>query len=327
MRFLLPLMLLLGLNCFNRIVIAPLPFGASGDEELAEHVVYGKQYNGCVSKFGSHSKILVIPIHGVIGADGLLSRGGTDVPQIKRTLDMAALDSEIKAIVLLIDSPGGTVTASDQIYKLLEDHSNQFKRPIFAHVDGLGASGAYYIAMASQEINASPSALIGSIGVILQSFSVRGLLDKVGIEYRSIKTGKNKDMLSPFRDLRDDEKDFLQKQLGQVYERFLAHITASRKARLPEDRLRQLADGAVYGADQSRDSGLIDSVSYVEEYLPQVQKKLNLAEASFVAYLPPGPEYNIYSMRGSAQRANALSLLELPNRPTVQLYYLWDGGL
>ncbi|MBL8021551.1 MAG: signal peptide peptidase SppA [Leptospirales bacterium] len=327
MRLILPVVLLLTLNCFNKVIIAPFPFGGGADEELVEHIVYGKPHTGCFSRFGSHSKVLVIPIQGVIGADGLLSRGGTDVPQIKRTLDLAADDQDIKAILLLIDSPGGTVTASDQIHKLLSDHSSQFKRPIYAHVDGLGASGAYYIAMASQEINASPSAMVGSIGVILQSFSVRGLLDKVGIEYRSIKTGKNKDMLSPFRDLREDEKDFLQKQLSQVYERFLAHITASRKARLPEDRLRQLADGAVYGAEQSRDSGLIDSVSYVEEYLGQVQKKLSLADVSFVAYLPAGPDYNIYSMRSNAQHVNALSLLELPNRPTVQLYYLWDGGL
>ncbi len=239
-------------------------------------------------------------------------------------LDLAAGDADVAALLLMIDSPGGTVTASDQINKLIKDFTTRTKKPVFAHVDGLGASGAYYIAVASSEINAAPTSMIGSIGVILQNFSIRGLMEKLGVEYRSLKTGKNKDSLSPFRELRDDEREFFMRQLNQAYEVFLARILEGRKGKIAEDALRQLADGSVYSAVDAKEHGLVDSVSYIEEYTAQVEKQLNISDALFVAYLPPGRSYSLYNLQG--QRTSIMSLFELPNHPTAQMYYLWDGA-
>lgn len=311
-------------GCFNKIVLTP--FGASGDDmELREHVLYGRASTACFSGFSSRTKVLIVPVQGVIGADSMLSRGGTSVAGIKRTLEIAEQDPEIAALILLIDSPGGTVSASDQIHRLLIDFSAKTKKPIYAHVDGVGASGAYYIASSALEINASSASIVGSIGVILQSFSVQGLMQKIGIEYRSLKTGKNKDSLSPFRELREDEKDFFMKQLTQAYEIFLRRIMDGRKDRISEDKLRELADGSVYSATDAKQYGLIDSVSYIEDYLAEISKRMDLHDPLFVAYLPPGKSYSLYNVR-SDRRASVMSLLEMPDHPTAAMYYLWDGG-
>lgn len=317
-----PALVILCLSCFNHIVVSPF-LGGDDQPELVPTVVHGGQAKGCLPQFSSQKRMLVIPIHGVIGTAGFLRSEGTSVAEIKRVLSRAEEDEDLLGIILLIDSPGGTVSASDHITRLFTDFKTRTKKPIYAHVDGLGASGAYYIASAADQINVAPTSMTGSIGVIMQSMSVRGLLEKVGVEFRTFKTGKHKDMLSPFRQITEEEEAFIQGQLTTMHERFVQQILSGRGSRVQESTLRSAADGSVYTAEQASQRGLVDSVSYVEEYLTQLSEK-HQGKVVFFSYLPPGKEYNLYNMSHSS-RLDWMKALEALRPQGLQVMYLWDG--
>lgn len=323
MSKLAPALLILSLSCFNHIVVSPF-LGGDDQPELVPQVVHGTPERGCLPQWSSVPRILVIPIQGVIGSAGFLRREGTSVAEIKRILTRAEDDSDLRAVVLLIDSPGGTVTASDQITRMLLEYKRRTKKPIYAHVDGLGASGAYYIASAADEINVAPTSMTGSIGVIMQSVNVRGLMDKVGVEFRTFKTGKHKDMLSPFRDVTEEETAFVEAQLGTMHERFVQQVLAGRGSKIKEDVLRGAADGSVYTAEQATERGLVDSTSYAEDYLDKLAAK-NQGKTLFISYLPPGREYNLFNMMHSQSKMNWIQSLETLRPQGLQVMYLWDG--
>lgn len=315
-------LLCLCLSCFNHIIVSPF-LGGDDQPELVPQVIHGEQSTGCIPGVRSGSRVVVLPVQGVIGTAGFLRREGTSVAEMRRILKRVESEGNFVALVLLIDSPGGTVGASDQITRLLLDFKKRTGKPIFAHVDGLGASGAYYIASASDEINAAPVSMTGSIGVIMQSVSVRGLLDKTGVEFRTFKTGRHKDMLSPFRELTEEENAFIQGQLNSMHERFVQQVIGGRGTRVQESSLRNTADGSLYTADQAKERGLIDSISYAEEYFDMLARKFE-GPVSFVAYLPPGREYNLYNLQSSA-RANWWASLETLRPQGLQVLYMWDG--
>lgn len=323
MRKLVPVLLILSLSCFNHIVVSPF-LGGDDQPELVPQIVHGGSERGCLPQLGSQPRMLVIPIHGVIGTAGFLRREGTSVAEVKRILSRAQSDADLLGIVLLVDSPGGTVSASDQIARMMMEFKAKSKKPIYAHVDGLGASGAYYIASAADQINAAPTSMTGSIGVIMQAVDVRGLMDKVGVEFRTFKTGRRKDMLSPFREVTKEEEAFVQLQLDSMHERFVQQVLKGRGSKISESVLRQAADGSVYTAEQSVEKGLIDSISYAEEYLDSLSSK-HQGKVVFFSYLPPGKEYNLFNMMAGTSRHDWLATLEALRPQGFQVMYLWDG--
>lgn len=327
-RTAISILLILNAGCFNKILVTPIPFGGGGRTELVETTVQGeKPSSRCLFPGSVENKILLIPISGFIGEGSLINRNATTPGEIYRHLQKAQKDSAIKAILLKIDSPGGSVNASDLIYRLLSDFSRKNKIPVFAHIDGIGASGAYYVAMSSGHINARPASMTGSIGVILSNFSIKGLMDKLGIEYRSIQSSPGKDILSPFREMRPEEKEFLQKQVMQTYERFLSIILAQRSDKIPEARLREIANGNIYSPAEAIASGLIDSESYLDEYIEVIRKKLNQPSISVVTYVPENEfDTNIYE--AGAQQTGMSDLLGLLGGiGGSRMYYLWEAGL
>ncbi len=278
---------------------------------------------------GARSKVLVIPFSGTIVETDEMYRNVTP-GMIKRQLDLAVRDSRVRAVILKINSPGGAVGATDLIYRQLKLYSQKQNIPIYAHVDTIGASGAYYAAMATKRINARPTALVGSIGVILRTFGVVGLMEKMGVQYRSVKSSKNKDSLSPFTEMTKEDEEFYRAQILRSYERFLGIVLEARRDRLPEANLRRLADGHVYDAEIALKEGLIDSVEYFEPFYESIKKENNLTQASLIAYLPPGAEYtNIYEVTGSPDRQPSLE--EILSSAYAQhrggLLYLWDPGV
>lgn len=323
MRKLLPVLLVFTLSCFNHIVVSPF-LGGDDQQELVPQVVHGGVERGCLPQFGSQPRMLIIPIHGVIGTGGFLRREGTSVAEIKRILTRAQAEPDILGIVLLIDSPGGTVSASDQITRMMSEFKSKSKKPIYAHVDGLGASGAYYIASAADHINAAPTSMTGSIGVIMQAVDVRGLMEKVGVEFRTFKTGRRKDMLSPFREITKEEEQFVQVQLESMHERFVQQVLTGRGKKVSEAELRQAADGSVYTSAQAMEKGLVDSVSYAEEYLDSLSSK-HQGKVVFFSYLPPGKEYNLFNMMAANSRTDWMATLEALRPQGFQVMYLWDG--
>lgn len=318
---------ILFVGCLNTVYLVPFPF--SGRGELREVALDGEKSSSCLMP-STGSKVLVIPVHGVIAEDSSLFGENLGPGLIAAVTAMAKRDSAVKAVVLKIDSPGGTVTASDTIYELLRRYSAESKVPVYAQIDGVGASGAYYVAMSAKHIQASPTAITGSIGVIIRTFGVKGLLEKVGVQYRSYASGKNKDFLSPFREVSPEEEALINKQISKSYERFLEIILKARGSTLKEPALRTLADGRIYDSEEAQKQNLIDSVGYIDELLKKIESDLGAGPLRPVAYVLDDAPYNLYNVKFHSQ-ANDSPLTRADVQKILggfsesKLYFLWDG--
>lgn len=317
--------LLSGCNSFNKVELGPF---SPQSNELALRRLYSEAGpRGCIGGVGATTRILLIPIHGVI-ASGQSAMQGTTPARIQRTLKLAAQDDTIRAILLKIDSPGGTVSDSDVVFRMIMNFAAKRKLPVYAHIDDLAASGGYYVAMAADHLNVVPTGRVGSIGVIMRSFSASGLLEKLGLKDRSLVSGKNKDTLSPFRELREDERAFLQQQINEMHERFVGIVLKSRGKRVAEGGLRDLADGRVYTAPQALRDHLVDSSEYLDEFLARIKRDRKFSALEVIAFLPEGREYHsLYDVRSESAPTPLETLHRLSGAGLHGFLYLWPGGL
>lgn len=173
-----------------------------------------------------------------------------------RTLDRLAANSGVRAVVLRVDSPGGGVAPSQEIYDAVVRVRG--RKPIIASLGGVAASGGYYVASACDAIVADPGTLTGSIGVVMQMGNISELLKKVGLQGITLKAGKYKDIGSPLRDMTDEERRLLEGLLENVRGQFVAAVAKGRKMSI--DEVRQLADGRVYSGEQAHDLRLVDEL-------------------------------------------------------------------
>ena len=277
-------------------------------------------------------KILMIDISGIISDErrrGLagLSEEPDMVARIKEELEMAAKDKQIKAIILRINSPGGTVTASDMIYHEIEQFKENTDINVIACIMDLGASGGYYVAVSADKIVAHPTTVTGSIGVIMLNLSVEGLLQKIGVKDTSIKTGEHKDMGSPLKAMTVEERKIFQGVMDTLYERFLTVIAENRKG-ITMENLRSLADGRIYTAQQALESGLVDQIGYLDEAILLAKEESGLTKARVVTYHRPGSyRNNIYSQLSSSGFGTVnllnIDLKSFVNSGTPSFMYLW----
>ena len=234
---------------------------------------------------GEHGagKIAVIPVQGVIHNDEQTEWGTSMVDDIKKALRAAAEDDDVKAVVMAVDSPGGEVTASDIIYN--EILKARARKPVVVAMSSLGASGAYYLACASQWIVANPTTFTGSIGVIIQSLNYEQLFDKVGLDSVVFKSGKFKDMLSGSRPMTPEEKAYIEGMVQQVYGRFLDIVANARK--LPAAQLRDgLADGRILTGKDAKEAGLVDQLGYIEDAYEKARELADAPGAGVIRYEP-----------------------------------------
>jgi len=275
------------------------------------------------------SKVLLVELSGLISSQdsgGFLEHPNM-VAHLKEELTRAAEDTSIKALVVRINSPGGTVTASDVLYHELRVFKEQRKIPIVASIVDLGASGGYYVAVAADTIVAHPSSVTGSLGVIMLTVNARGLLEKVGVETTAVTSGPKKDMGSPFRPMTEEERAIFQGVIDSFYQRFLNVVQEGRR-NLTADQVRKLADGRIYSGEQAKELGLVDTVGYLDDAIEVAKKKAGLAEARVVVYKRPGDYVNnIYSrwlgVGGGLAGLTNLDLMALIRGGTPQFMYLW----
>jgi protease-4 len=208
------------------------------------------------------------PAVAVIYAEGVISSGtsgslgsatGITPARIKADLRRAATDPSVKAVVVRVNSPGGSVVASNEIWKMLKD----YEKPVVFSFGEMAASGGYYIACAGKWIVANPDTLTGSIGVITEMTNVDELAKKLGIQVIVIKTGPNKDIGSPFRPMTEDEIELWQTVIDQAFDGFVQVVAQGRG--LPEDKVRQIGDGRIYNGKQAKELGLVDQLGYLED--------------------------------------------------------------
>ena len=275
-------------------------------------------------------KILMIDVSGIIaekaGNGGGLGSPEDIVARVKEELTMAAEDGQIKALLLRINSPGGTVTASDVMYHELTAFKARRKIPIVAVIMDVGASGGYYVATAADRIVVHPTSVTGSVGVIMLRVNAEGLLQKIGVEASAIKSGSKKDIGSPFRPMNEEEREIFQTMINGFQARFLEVVTKSRSGLTPE-RLKFIADGRVLTGPQAEQLGLADQTGYLEDGITAAKKLAGIADARVIIYARPGAyKHNIYSSVSGPSTLESLANLDvmgLVRGGTPQFLYLW----
>jgi len=204
-------------------------------------------------------KVAVIRLSGVIadsGQQGLLVGGGISPGLVREYLIMAERDSGVKAVVIRIDSPGGSAAASQEISASIRRFKEDTGKPVVISMGDIAASGGYYISAYADSIIANPSTLTGSIGVISQFIYIEGLLDKLGLELETIKSGKHKDMgIWP---LTDEQRQIMQGISDDLYNQFVGAVAEGRG--LSVDHVKELATGQLYTGTQALDLGLVDEL-------------------------------------------------------------------
>lgn len=282
-------------------------------------------------------KILVVSIRGVISNEPDEKMfGGTQpglVQEVVSQLQRAREDEDIRALVLKIESPGGSVTASDILYHEVAAYKEKAKVPVVAVLMDLATSGGYYVALPADHIVAHPTTITGSVGVVFMHPKVNGLMDKLGLGVEVNKSGLNKDMASPFRDSTEAERKMLQTLTEELGQRFMELVIRHRRP--DKDHLADIASARVYLAAQALEYNLVDQIGYLDAALAEARKMTGLPEdARVVVYRRT--EYaddNIYNSATmhSGGRPEALLNLGLPRAltsPPAGFYYLWTpaGG-
>lgn len=250
------------------------------------------------------------------------------VARIKEELQKAEKDETVAGIIIRINSPGGTVAATDTIYHELMEFKKRRGVRMIACVTGLAVSGGYYVASAADEIVAYPTSITGNIGVIAMKFNVEGLLSKIGVESEAVKSADKKDLWSPLRPSTPEEKQIVQGVIDELHERFVKVVSAGREGLLSKDEVKSLADGRIFTAEQALQAKLVDRIGYLDDAIGEMKRSLKLKEAKVIAYHRPGAyrgtiysgfpqatgsDINLVSIDGDLQ-----SLL-----PEVHFMYLW----
>jgi protease-4 len=295
------------------------PF-TSTPEPLEEHVVSGT----------GRAKIALVDISRMIstqedeGPFGISRREGL-AARVDEELRRAGKDDAVRAVVLRINSPGGTVTASDVIYHQIMTFKAAHHVPVTAQFLDMGTSGAYYVALAADEIVASPTTVTGSVGVVMYGVNVAGLMDKLGVKNQTFKSGARKDIGSPLRPMTPEDQAILQAVLDGMQQRFLG-LVRERRAGLSTAAVQTISDGRILTADQALQLGLVDRIGYLQDTLQAVADRVADGRARIVMYRRP-QEFaeNIYS--AAPPPASPLSLINLDlgagAHASPAFLYLW----
>lgn len=197
-------------------------------------------------------------------------------------LDTILTDETVQAVVLSVNTPGGGVTESAQIYKKLLEIKEQRQIPIYVSMGSMAASGGYYISAPADKIFANRDTITGSIGVIMQSINYQALAEKVGIKFETFKSGVHKDMLSPMRDVTEEERAMMQEMINESYEEFVDIIEKGRN--MSEADVKKVADGRILGGTKALEAGLIDEIGDEEATIAALRADYDLEDATLFEY-------------------------------------------
>jgi protease-4 len=222
----------------------------------------------------------------------------------------------VKAVVVRVDSPGGGVAASQEIYHAILEL--RAKKPVIASLGGVAASGGYYVASACDAIVSNPGTLTGSIGVIMEMGNVQELLQKIGVQAEVLKAGTFKDMGSPVRPLTDAERVIFQQMIDSVHTQFIAAVADGRK--MDEAKVRALADGRIYSGEQAHALGLVDSLGGLQDAITMAAERGGIVGEPNVSHASLGHEPWWWRLLFSFAPAGLF-----PMRPTLGLQLLYGG--
>ena len=260
-------------------------------------------------------RIALITLRGLISGSIPGNVSESMVEDLRLALDQARDDSHVKAIVLEIDSPGGEVTAADQIYNAVS--KARARKPVVIYMDSLAASGGYYVACGGKYLMANETTITGSIGVIIQTLNYEQLFNKIGLASVVFKSGKFKDILNGARPMTPEERELIQSFVMQTYDKFLGIVSTERH--LPADMLRNtIADGRILSGKDALNSKLIDGLGQIEDAYAKAKQLGNAPEATVVKYGPPFSLSRIFRAFGQFGGESKIEL-QLPKQLVSQL--------
>lgn len=249
--------------------------GSLGEETLME----GDEEN----------RIAVLPVHGTIMDMGSAYSGltvGYDHETFIDSLYQAAEDDTVKGILLDVDSPGGGVYESAEIYHHIQEIREITDKPIWTFMGNMAASGGYYIAAPSDRIIATPETLTGSIGVIMSHTNIQGLYEKLGIEQDPIKSAPMKDIGASYRDMTEEEREVMQTLIDNMYGRFVDVVAQGRG--MSQEEVRRIGDGRIYDGYQAQEIGLVDEIAFYDQALDSYIEDLGLEDPQVFQYTAGG---------------------------------------
>jgi protease-4 len=278
------------------------------------------------------AKIVLVELSGILSDEAVnpTLTVGTPPPRVpllvrfREELKKAEKDPKVRALLVRINSPGGTVTASDILYRELRLFRQRTGIPVVAALMDVAASGGYYVALAADTIVAHPTTVTGSIGTIMVSLNAQQLMEKLGVAPVTIKSGEHKDMGSPFRRLTDEERAIFQSVIDSLHGQFVNLVVERR--RLPRETAARLADGRIYTAEQALSHGLIDAIGYLPEALAMARRAAGVDQARVVIYRRPRQYRATYYARaetGPTALESALAPLTALGVTGPRFLYLW----
>lgn len=293
----------------------------------------GKQYNETILQGTAKDKIAVLTITGIINdspSKGFLKSGPGLLQDFLTQLKLAEYDPDVKAILLKINSPGGTVTSSDILYNEITEFKKRSGKKVLVCMMDVAASGGYYISLAADYIIANPTTITGSVGVIFMRPQISNLANKLGINIEVNKSGKNKDMGSPYREATKEETELFNKLTKSLAERFYYLLNQNRN--ISEESFEEIKTARILLAEDAKRLGLIDEINYLDSAVLKTMEIAGISRNSrVVAYRPARLYYdNIYNNPGAETETEFQiklgSISELLNLNTG-FYYIWEATL
>lgn len=281
----------------------------------------------------SASKILRIRVEGAISeaASPMMGGMGGMVTQVRRQLAFAARSKSIKGVLLSINSPGGGVTDSDEIYRLIKKFRADHGKPVLAYFGDMSASGGYYIAAACDRIVCRPTTITGSIGVIMSGYNFSEAMKKYGVSTTTIISANTpyKDIMSSSRPMREDERTIMTGIVEEMYQRFVDVVNAGRPE-LSREEVLSIANGQIYSANQAKANGLVDDILDPDEAMDLIKELAEVENAQLVEQrrLPTFMDVILgqASVRSTTPTLNHTIARYLNQTTGAKLLYFWPGG-
>jgi protease-4 len=285
------------------------------------------------------NKIALVEVNGIITDGAIDSSGFGLVELIKAQLKRAEDDDRVKAVILKVDSPGGEVLASDEIYHAIADFQSKVHKPVIASMGSLAASGGYYISAPCRWIVANELTITGSIGVIMSSWNYRGLMNKVGVLPQTFKSGKYKDMLSGSREpdqITPEEKAMVQGLIDETFAKFKSVVQEGRdnaydknknskdKGHPLSDDWQSYADGRVLSGTEASKLGFVDQLGGFDQAVESAKRIVGLSNANLVQYQQRYDLGDLFRLFGKTDsKAIKLDLgMDAPKLQAGKLYFL-----
>ena len=329
------LLLLSVLSNLGHLIRSVTVTGKAGRQARAhlEEVTYENNH--------SKNKIALLDIAGIITSEAWDRSGSSLVDLVSDQLRRAGEDESVKAVILRVDSPGGEVLASDEIYRAIADFQKDYKKPAVASMGGLAASGGYYVSAPCQWIVANELTITGSIGVIMHSYNYRGLLNKVGVRPEVFKSGKFKDMLSGEKTEEEtlpEERKMVQDLIDETFGKFKSVVKEGRefarsmnggKGRKLIENWEDYADGRVLSGKQAYDYGFVDELGNFDAAVKRAKSIANITSANLIQYQQPFDLGSLFRLFGQTEsRTVKIDLgMDLPKLQVGRLYFLSSSVL